>query len=252
LPRDGPDHPHFVGNRPCPSPLTDYWIGISWVCLSHWLVWVLKALKKKSMLSLPADSTCTPPGSLCIFLALTFNKRCLHPRVLLGLSIANIQVFWKHRVPLTCGEAQGQRAERNGLEENKSINKAFYLFFFKIPGWPCPWAYEWCRPWPRLSAWGKPHLASYRAASSCELQQLYLQLQHVRKPQHLRTCAHALALKPCLPMLAASAQQPLAGRLAVPERAGRGSTKALLVGFHRQWERQGGVGHWGCNRRWPR
>jgi hypothetical protein len=26
-------HPHLAGNCPCPSPLTDYWIGVTWFLL---------------------------------------------------------------------------------------------------------------------------------------------------------------------------------------------------------------------------
>jgi hypothetical protein len=35
LPRDGPNHPHLARSKPCPSPLIDYWIGLTWVLPSH-------------------------------------------------------------------------------------------------------------------------------------------------------------------------------------------------------------------------
>jgi hypothetical protein len=68
----------------CPSPLIDYWMGITWFLPSHRLVLSFKSTWGRKAHSL---GLWIPPGPTMLplyFPSLTFNKPHLHPYVLLG------------------------------------------------------------------------------------------------------------------------------------------------------------------------
>jgi hypothetical protein len=66
---------------PLSSPLIDYWMEFTFFP-SYRFPWVLKAPKKKSMLSVLADSSWALPCSPLYFSSLTLNKPHFHPCVL--------------------------------------------------------------------------------------------------------------------------------------------------------------------------
>jgi hypothetical protein len=72
----------WLRNCQCPSPLIDYWMGITWFLPSHRLAWIFKVPKKeKHILSAGRLHLCSPCSPL-YFSSLTFNKLHLHPHVL--------------------------------------------------------------------------------------------------------------------------------------------------------------------------
>jgi hypothetical protein len=71
----------WPGKHPYPSPLIDYWMGITWFLPSHRLAKVFKSTRRREACSLSLQILPTPTMLPFVF-PLTFNKLHLHPRVL--------------------------------------------------------------------------------------------------------------------------------------------------------------------------